>query len=87
MGQGFGVALSCDVGHGHCSDPALLWLWFRLGAKGLIWPLGWKLPYALGEALKKKERKKNKSLYRKIKKYMKIISMGKDKYKGSESNS
>ena len=33
------LAVSCGVGHRHGSDPALLWLWGRLAATGLIGPL------------------------------------------------
>ena len=33
---------------------ALLWLRCRLAAVALIRPLAWELPYAVGEALKKK---------------------------------
>ena len=44
---------SC-VRHRHGSDPALLWLWYRLAAAALIRPLAWELPYATGVALKKK---------------------------------
>ena len=32
VGQASGVTMSCGVGHRHGSDPALLWLWYRLGA-------------------------------------------------------
>ena len=34
-----GVALSCGVGWGCGSDPALLWLWHRPAATGPIRPL------------------------------------------------
>ena len=37
-------------------DLALLWLWHRLAAVGLIQPLDWELPYALGVALKSKKK-------------------------------
>jgi len=50
--------MSCGVGHRRGSD--LVWLWCRLAAAALIQPLTWKLPYAAGAALKKKERKKGK---------------------------
>ena len=40
----------------HGSDPALLWLWCRLGATALIRPLAWEPPYAAGAALKKKKK-------------------------------
>ena len=32
-----------------------LWLWHRPAAAGLISPLAWELPYAVGVALKKKK--------------------------------
>ena len=31
-----GAAVSCGVGHRHCSDLVLLWLWCRLAAAVLI---------------------------------------------------
>ena len=37
-------------------DPALLWLWCRPAAAALIRLLAWELPYAMGAALKKRER-------------------------------
>ena len=36
---------------------AFLWLWGRLAATALIWPLAWGLPYATGVALKRKQQK------------------------------
>ena len=48
------------VGHRHCSDLALLWLWCGLVATALIRPLAWKPPYAVGAALEKTKRQKNK---------------------------
>ena len=56
MGQGSGVAISCDVGHRRGSDPALLWLW--PAAVAPIRPLAWVLLYATDAALKKKKPKK-----------------------------
>ena len=35
-------------------------LWHRPAAAAPIQPLGWELPYAVGEALKRKKRKKKK---------------------------
>ena len=52
--------MSCGKGHGHGSDPALLWLWCRPVATALIQPLAWELPYATDMALKSKKRKKKK---------------------------
>ena len=51
----------CGVGCRHSSDPVLLWLWYRLAAVALTGPLGppcWELPYAAGEALKRKKKQK-----------------------------
>ena len=50
--------MSCGVGHRHCSDPMLLWLWWRPAATALIGPLAWEPPYAMGVALKKTKKKK-----------------------------
>ena len=53
VGEGSGVAVSCDVGRRRGSDLALLWLWYRLAATARIRPLAWELPYATGVALKR----------------------------------
>ena len=50
--------MNCGVGCRFGSDPVLLWLWCRLAAVVLIWPLAWEPPHAMGAALKK-EGKKN----------------------------
>ena len=34
--KGYGIAVSCDVGHRHFSDLALLWLWWRVAAAAPI---------------------------------------------------
>jgi len=47
--------MSCDIGHRHGLDPALLWLWCRLAAAALIQPLARELPYATSGALKSKK--------------------------------
>ena len=53
--------MSCGVGRRCGSDPVLLWLWRRPAAAALIRPLAWEPPYAVGEALKRTERQKNKN--------------------------
>ena len=40
-------------------DPELLWLWCRLAAAALIQPLAQELPYAVGVALKKRQKRVN----------------------------
>ena len=57
-GSRSGIAVSCGVGHRCSSDPALLWLWYRLAALPLIWPLAWEAPYAVSMALKSQKKKK-----------------------------
>ena len=58
--------MSCGVDRRLGSDPALLWLWYRLVATAPIGPLSWEPPYAVGVAQemakrkKKKRKKKNK---------------------------
>ena len=52
--------MSCSVGGRHGSDLTLLWLWCRPAAIALNPPLAWKLPYAVGAALKKTKEKKIK---------------------------
>ena len=46
--------MSCGVDGTSGLGLMLLWLWCRPAAAALIQPLAWKLPYARGEALKKK---------------------------------
>ena len=51
----------CGVGRRCGSDPELLWLWCRLAAAAPIHLLAWELPYAMGEALKRQNKTKQKS--------------------------
>ena len=41
-------------------DLALLWLWCRPAAVAPTGPLAWEPPYAVGVALKRKKKKKEK---------------------------
>ena len=52
--------MSCDVGHRHGLDPALLWLWHRPAAAAPIGPLAWEPPYAASVALKRQKKKKKR---------------------------
>ena len=49
-----GTAVSYGISRRHGSDPALLWLWWKLTAAALIRLLAKELPYAVGVALEKK---------------------------------
>ena len=49
--------MSYGVGHRGGSDPALLWLWYRLADVALIQFLAWEPPYAAGAALKSKKKR------------------------------
>ena len=56
--------MSCGVGCGRGSDPALLWLWHRPVATAPIRPLAWEPPYAARvaqEMAKRPPPKKNKN--------------------------
>ena len=44
----------------------MLWLWYRLAAVALIGPLAWEPPYAVGVALKGKNKQTNKKQNRKL---------------------
>ena len=55
MVWGFGIAMSCGVGHRASLDPMLLWLWHRTAAAAVIWALAWAPPCASGAALKRKK--------------------------------
>ena len=50
--------MNCGVVHRHSWDPALLWLWCRPSAAALIQPPAWEPPYAMGAALKIKNKQK-----------------------------
>ena len=39
-----------------------MWLWRRLGAAAPIRPLAWESPYAIGAALKKKKRERERDV-------------------------
>ena len=43
-------------------DPVLLWLWCRPAAAAPIGPLAWELPCALGAALKRQKKKKERNI-------------------------
>ena len=58
MGYGFDIAVSCGVGNRQDSDLVLLWLWCKVVTAALRQPQVWELPYVLGVALKRKEKKK-----------------------------
>ena len=60
--------MSCGVGHRLGLDPTLLWLWCRLAATALIRSLVWELPYAMGVALKRPKKPKNKQTKKQINK-------------------
>ena len=52
------LLVSSGVGCTCSSDPALLWLCCRLAAVAPVWPLAWEPPYAMGVALKSKNKNK-----------------------------
>ena len=48
--------MSCGVGRRRGLDFALLWLWPRLVARALIQSLAWNSPYAVGAAIKTRQK-------------------------------
>ena len=54
--------MSYGVDHRSSSYTALLWMRHRPAAAALIWLLSWKLQYATGAALKRKNLKNKKNL-------------------------
>ena len=52
--------MSCGVGGRLGLDPKLLWLWCRPVTTAPIRPLAWEPPYAVGAALEKAKRWKDK---------------------------
>ena len=57
-----GPDMSCGVGCRPSLYPSLLRLWCRPAATALIALLAWELPYAVGSALKNKNKKKTKKV-------------------------
>ena len=55
------MAMSYGVGGRHGLDPVLLCVWHRPAGIVLIRPLAWELPYVVGTALKRKEKKKQRA--------------------------
>jgi len=55
--------MSCGVGCTCGLDPAFLWIWHSLAATALIRLLAWEPPYAMGVALEKAKKKKDKKMY------------------------
>ena len=52
--------MSCGVGRRRGSNPTLLWLWRRPVAADPIGLLAWEPPSAMGVALEKAKKTKNK---------------------------
>ena len=50
--------MSCGVDCRHDLDPVLLWLWCRPATKAPVGPLAWEPLYAVGAALKRKNKQK-----------------------------
>ena len=48
------------MGGRQSSDPAYLWLWYRLAATDPIQHLAWEVAYAADVALKRQKKKKKK---------------------------
>ena len=55
------VAASYSPHYRYSSDPARLWLWCRLEAAALIWPLAWEFSYAAGVGIKQTNKNKQKN--------------------------
>ena len=65
--SGLRIRRCCELGVSHrcSSDPVLLWLWCRPAATAPIGPLAWEPPYAMGAALQKTKRQKEKKKLKK----------------------
>ena len=57
--------MSSGVGHRCGSDLVALWLWYRLVATAPVGTLVWEPPYAIGTALKRREKKKQSKIKQK----------------------
>ena len=64
--------MSYSVGHRCIWDLVLLWLSCRQEAAGLIQPLAWEFPYAVGAALRRKIQTKGRKDGRKERKKEKV---------------
>ena len=54
--------MSCGIGRGRGSDPELLWLWCSPIATALLRCLAWESPHVVGVALKRKKKKKIRTM-------------------------
>ena len=54
--------MSCAVGHRCGWDLMWVWLWYRLAATALIQPLALEPPCAVGTALKRQKKTKEKKV-------------------------
>ena len=52
--------MSCGVSCRRGLDPTLLWLWHMPAATASTGPLAWEPPYAMGVALEKTKKKRQK---------------------------
>ena len=68
--------MSCGVGRRLHLGSTLLGLWCRLAAAAPIRPLAWELPYAMGMALKRKEKKRRKEGKGKKKEVGEAVALG-----------
>ena len=56
MGQGSSIATSCGIGCRRFSSLVLLWLWHKLVGVAPVQSLALELTYAVGTALKSKNK-------------------------------
>ena len=68
------------MGHRGGSDPVWLWLWCRAAATAQIRPLTWELPYAVGEAIKRKNKPKQTTSQRAMKGEKDHVSIQRELY-------
>ena len=67
--------MSCGIGCRSSLDLALLWLWCRQTVTAPIPPVAWEIPYAMGAALKKKERKEERKKFKSLQSEKVIIEV------------
>ena len=69
------LPVSSAVGCRCCSDPAWLWLWYRLAAVAPLRPLAWERPPATGEAPQSKKTKPTRNQTKTPAKQNKLMKM------------
>ena len=80
--SGLSIQRCRELCHSRGSDLALLWLWCRSVATAPIGPLAWEPLYAMGAALEKAKRQKDKTKPKQNKTKLAVAMPGRNRKQG-----